>query len=231
MAWLAATYRPVSLFTLRASQATSSGGRTNLVPTMYGVKMALIDAAFRSGEDGAAVFPWLKSLPIRFEPPREAVVTNSFIKIRREPKKRTADGPAYIPTIGYREFCFYQGDLRIAFEVGSLSGAELEHIGALLPRVNYFGKRGSFFQYINETRMDELPLSFGAPLEASESQFSLDTVIQYLDDIGPGATWERLNSFSQEPVRLGKDRSFVPTALPYRKVAASRGYTRYVRPV
>ncbi len=33
MPWLTATYRPVALFSLRASQTTSSGGRTNLVPS------------------------------------------------------------------------------------------------------------------------------------------------------------------------------------------------------
>src|SRR5450759_1409122 len=126
MAWLIATYRPASLFSLRASQATSSGGRTNLVPTMYAVKMALIDAAFRSGEDGARLFDVVKPLAVRFEPPREAVVSNTFIKIRREPKDRRQGSPAYIPTVGFREFCYFAGDLRVAFEVAAVPNETTE---------------------------------------------------------------------------------------------------------
>ncbi len=232
MGWLIATYRPVSLFSLRASQATSSGGRTNLVPTMYAVKMALIDAAFRSGEDGARIFPLLKPLAVRFEPPQDAVVSNTFLKIRREPKQKTPGGPAYIPTVGFREFCYYRGDLRIALNTGALESADRLRLAGLLPAINYLGKRGSFFQYLGDFNTEgALPPSFGQPLDQLQSSFAVDTVVQYLDDFGEGATWQRISSYTEEPARLGRDRVFVPVALPYRRVASSRGYTRYVRTV
>ncbi|KKM11139.1 hypothetical protein SY88_10070 [Clostridiales bacterium PH28_bin88] len=231
MGWLIATYRPVSLFSLRASQATSSGGRTNLVPTMYAVKMALIDVAFRSGEDGSKLFPLVKSLPVRFEPPEEAVVSNTFIKIRREPKQKSPDGPAYIPTVGFREFCHYRGELRIAFDAKILGEPGQARLMELLPRLNYLGKRGSFFQFVSIGDLEELPLSFGRPLDDGAMDFPLDTVIQYLDDFGDQATWQRVNSYSDDTPKLGRDRVFVPMAFPYRRVASSRGYTRYLRTV
>ena len=231
MPWLIATYRPVSLFSLRASHTTSSGGRTDLVPTMYAVKMALVDAAFRSGFDGAALFETVKSLTIRFEPPREVVVSNSFIKIRREPKEKTPGGPAYIPTVGFREFCFFAGDLKVAIDVGSMAPPTLDLLQELLGRINYLGKRGSFVQFLGCTVQDDLGPGFARPLGETAGTFPVDAVVQYLDDLGTQATWQRVSSYSEESARLGRDRVFVPVALPYRRVASSRGYTRYIRTV
>ena len=229
MAWLIASYRPASLFSLRASQATSSGGRSNLVPTMYAVKMALIDAAFRSGEDGSAVFDLVKPLAVRFEPPRQAVVSNTFIKIRREPKARAAGGPAYIPTVGFRGFCYFAGELRVAIDVTPLSEDGQETLQTLLSRINYLGKRGSFFQFLGVDVQDGLTAGFGQPLDELQNHFAVDTIVQYLDDFGNDASWERVNSYSSEGAKLGRDRVFVAVALPYRRIASSRGYTRYVR--
>jgi hypothetical protein len=60
--WMLAKYRPTGIFSLKSSATTSSGAKTLLVPTMYAVKMALVDAAFRSGEDGERVFEEVKEL-------------------------------------------------------------------------------------------------------------------------------------------------------------------------
>jgi hypothetical protein len=45
--WLIADYQPVTLFSLKNSLATSSGGKSLLVPTPCAFKMALLDAACR----------------------------------------------------------------------------------------------------------------------------------------------------------------------------------------
>ena len=45
---MVAKYLPTALFSLKTSQATSSVGRTLVVPTMYAIKMALVDAGFRA---------------------------------------------------------------------------------------------------------------------------------------------------------------------------------------
>ncbi len=231
--WLMARYRPVSAFSLRSSLATSSGGRTNLVPSMYAVKLALVDAAFRAGDDGAAVFEMVKNLPIRFEAPRQAVVSNSFIKIRREPKDK-ADGPAFISSVAFREFCQYQGDLTVAIDVSTLARSDLGQVRYLLNHVNYFGKRGSFFQFLDAELFSPvegngLPASFGYVVGDERETIGRDVIVQYLDDVGPGATFENVSTFSDASARLGRDRVLVPVALPYRRVASSRGYTHYER--
>ena len=231
MAWLIATYRPVSLFSLRASQTTSSGGRTNLVPTMYAVKMALVDAGFRSGHDGAALFEMVKPLGVRFEPPPDVVVSNTFLKIRREPKEKKPGGPAYIPTVGFREFCYFAGDLRVALEIAGLPDPTVGLLRELLAGINYLGKRGSFLQFLGCEIQQSLGPGFARPMEELTGAFPVDTVVQYLDDLGSEATWSRVNSYSEESAKLGRDRVFVAVALPYRRVASSRGYTRYIRAV
>jgi hypothetical protein len=225
--WLVARFLPASLFSLRSSTATSSGGRTNLVPTMYAIKLALVDAAFRAGNDGEAIFELVKPLTIRIEPPPQAVVSNTLIKVQREPKERKS-GPAFIPSVAYREFCYFSGDLGIAFDTGGVPPERITELRGHLPLLSYFGKRGSFFQLRDLSELAELPASFGH-VPGDGHDFSPDMIIQYLDDIAPTATFDRINTFSGSPARVQRDRILVPVALPYRRVASSRGYTWYER--
>jgi len=226
--WLLARFQPVSAFSLRSSMTTSSGGRTNLVPSMYAVKLALIDAAFRVGEDGAETFTLVKDLSVRFEAPKVAVVSNSFIKIRREPKDK-ATGPAFISSVGFREFCHYQGDLIVAFDIGVLGTPEVDHLRYLLTHINYFGKRGSFFQLLEIDTTENLPPSFSYMMGDHRERVGRDVTIQYLDDLGPGATFDNINTYSDASAKIGRDRVLVAVALPYRRVASSQGYTQYER--
>src|SRR5207249_1141555 len=88
--WLVARYEVVGLFSLKSSMATSSIGKTLLVPTPYAVKMALVDAGFRAGlpgEECAGLVEALAAVPVRVAPSSSAVVTHTFTKIRQEPKK------------------------------------------------------------------------------------------------------------------------------------------------
>lgn len=251
--WLAASFRPTSAFSLRSSATTSSGGRTNLVPTMYAVKIALIDAAYRAGEDGAGVFPLVRDVPIRFQPPEQAVVTNTFVKILREarapapPKARTAEIPAetdtvaetqpeseestatYTASVGFRELCHFAGNLTVAFDLRALSADGRDRLEQLLPVVNYFGKRSSFFQLDTVREVAELDNTFSFVVGEQGTSFPSNMLIQYLDDMGPKATFGAINTYSAQSAKVQRDRILVPVALPYRKVSSSRGYTAYER--
>src|SRR5215813_12546664 len=77
--WLIADYEPISLFSLKSSQATSSVGVSLVIPTPYVIKMALVDAAFRAGnsrEQCAVLLRSLVPVDVRIAPSRAAVVTN-----------------------------------------------------------------------------------------------------------------------------------------------------------
>jgi hypothetical protein len=201
---------------------------------MYSVKMALVDAAFRSGKDGAAAFDLVKPLKIRFKPPKHAAVTHGFIKIRREREVKDAKNLAALelkrtspfqPTVAYREFCAFEGELTVAVEVGD----DASWLEELLPVIGYFGKRGSFFQFIRLEHVQTLPGRFTFPLDDPPEEFSLDVVVQPLDDLGERATFDAVNTFSTIRARLGRDRIISQTAIPYKVVSSSRGYTLYGR--
>lgn len=232
--WVLARYKPTGLFSLKSSAATSSGAKTLLVPTMYSVKMALIDAAFRSGRDGAEFFELLKPLKIRFKPPEHAAVTHGFIKIRREREVKDAKNQQAVelkrtspfqPTVAYREFCAFEGELTVAIDVGD----DASWLEELLPLVGYFGKRGSFFQFSGLDHAETLPGRFTFSLDDPPDEYGLDVIVQPLDDLGERATFDAINTYSTERARFGRDRVIVQTAIPYSMVSSSRGYTLYRR--
>lgn len=233
--WTLARYKPTGIFSLKSSATTSSGAKTLLVPTMYSVKMSLIDAAFRSGKDGAEVFELVKPLKMRFRPPEHAAVTHGFIKIRREREVKDAKDMAAVelkrtspfqPTVAYREFCAFEGELTVAIETEEPAPWMEE----LFPSIGYFGKRGSFFQFTGFEHAETLPeRCFTFPLDDPPTEFSLNVVVQPLDDLGERATFNAVNTYSTDRARLGRDRVIVQTAVPYKMVSSSRGYTLYQR--
>lgn len=225
--WLVTTYSPNSLFSLRTSSSTSSGGKTNLIPTMYSVKMALLDAAFRKGIEGKEIFPWIRDLDIRFEPPKQAIVNNSFIKIQTEPKDKKT-GPAFISSVGFREYVFFDGELAIAIQTKGLVEQQVSLLKELLLHLHYLGKRGSFLQATNQDVREELGQTFSSFL-GEQAAFSECVVMQYLDDMGPKATFESISSFDDASAKMGRDRIMKTVFIPYHQKRASRDFTWYVR--
>ncbi len=234
--WLLATYRPVSLFALKTTYATNKGGKTLLVPTPYAIKLALVDACFRAyGPEDAAdkaryVFDQIKDKAIRLLPPEHCVVQNTFVKIRQE-SREGAKG-TYDSTVAYREFCFFEGELVIALNIEGLEDESIDLIENSLKHVNHFGKRGSYFQFIKCEGAMELPSGFS--LQDDTTNFELDAygVMQALDDMGEtddSDLFDRVNSYSNKSLTLGKHRILKNTFLPYRLVRSSRGYTYYSR--
>lgn len=225
--WILAEYSPSALFSLRNSGSTSSGGRTNLCPSMYAVKMALISAAFEAGGDGRVVFDRIRPSQIRIKPSRWAVVNNCFIKIQREPHERGT--VAFQSTVAYREFVFLGGRFTIAIDAGGWPDKDVNAIGRLLERITYFGKRGSLVQSRGWGISERLDSGFGYITGDEQPELSSDMVVQFLDDFGPKVTFEAIDTYSDRGARLGRDRVIVPVALPYRLKASSRSYTLYER--
>jgi hypothetical protein len=102
--WLVVDYDPTALFSLKISMATSSVGKTLVVPTPYAIKMALIDAAFRrdyTEPDCEALLRSLIQVTVRTGPGPGAVVTHTFVKVRQESRDSDPLRP-YSSTIAYR---------------------------------------------------------------------------------------------------------------------------------
>lgn len=239
--WLIVAYRPITLFSLRMTHATSKGGKTLVAPTPYAIKMALLDACFRrfSATEAAAkahtVFDWLKGREIRLRPPKHCVVNNTFVKVldwSREP----VNGP-FRNTIAYREFAFFAGDdLLVAVGAGGLSAEDRCVLVDLFAHINSLGKRGGFWQFVGSERIQgALLFGFTVPrLDASPEQKSAYGMTQALDDFGKALCeeddgFERVSTYGAGAVRLGEHRVLTITEMPYRRRSASRHFTWYER--
>ncbi len=237
--WLIISYAPTTFFSLRMTHATSKGGKTLFVPTPYAVKLALIDACFRMyGQEEAlnrahAVFDLIKAREIRLRPPAYCVVQNTFLKVKQE--EREAPRGLYVPTIAYRELCYFKGDLAIAIEVTGLPAGRVDELADLAMRVNYFGKRGSFMQYLHREILDGTPgKGFTCPEDRADLVGGGFATTLYLDEFGSALIQEkdgfaRINSYGGKPSALGKYRVLVRTLLPYRYISSGKHYTLYKR--
>ena len=228
--WLIAEYEATALFSLKPAGATSSGGRTLLVPTPYAIKMAILDVAIRT--EGVAIadelMNWLGSAQVAISPPERVVVNNTFIKVlrpRRNPAKEgSADAGYFQRTIAYREYAQLDNGFAIAVEIDDSYQHQLRDY---LMLINYLGKRGSFIQ-IQEIphSVDNLPDDFIA-INGEIGEFGLDSIMTQLDDTGDDVTFEHVNVYSGKRIRLGKERILRHVVLPYRLVSSSRGYSFY----
>jgi hypothetical protein len=229
--WWIAEYEAVTLFSLKMSSATASGGKTLLVPTPYAVKMALLDVACRllGIEQAEQVWPQIRDLQVAIQPSACTVVTNLFQKVLRPrrnpiPFDEPEAGP-FQKTIGYREYAFLEG----AFGLGLSSGEELPWLADLLLNLNYLGKRGGFIQLVRMPENAEaLPLEYTLLTTGIDGVFPMGT-LQVLDDCGPTLTFEKANIYSEAKVSMGKDRITRQVILPYRPIKSSRSFTLYER--
>lgn len=235
--WLIAEYQPATLFSFRSGMATSSGAKTLFLPTPFAIRTALLDAAVRTNgmAAGPAAFDWIKELSIAVRPPERVVVTNLFAKILKPTRKEEAE-EAMDRTIAFREYAQLEGTMVLAFSPAEERARELT---ALLAQVNYFGKRGSFFQLIAAPRMvEELSEGFilmdGAYVQGTQVSgqgprtFAVG-LIQMMDDWGESLTFAKANIYTDEKIVVGKDRVRKSIVLPYRLVRSSRGFSYYER--
>ncbi len=238
--WIVAHYLPVSFFSLKPAGATSSGGKTLLIPTPYAIKMALLNSVIRSRglAEGERLFPFLRDLALSLEPPQTILVMKSFSKIRRELKDKSNAEKAQKarekkeyplqPTIAYREYIKYQGSLRLACQLPAKSELN-EVLPAALMQINYLGKRGGFFQILEPPLIEtSQPEGDFIHLTASGLQpFSPMGTLQMVDDCGPGLTFAKANIYNDAKIVLHKDRVLRHIVLPYEHIRSSRNYSWY----
>jgi hypothetical protein len=230
--WLVVDYDPTALFSLKISMATSSVGKTLVVPTPYAIKMALIDAAFRWGytePDCEALLRSLIQVTVRIGPGPGAVVIHTFVKVRQESRDSDPLRP-YSSTIAYREVAHHDGIWQWAFDLAAGDDTLAQRLVDLLPHVSYIGKRGSFIQFRGFSRRQELANDFTQPLQTATSWSPPPRAhIVPLDDFGPEADLETLSSFTtKRPIR-GRHRLFIDTIVPIGIVNTGPGFTEYRR--
>lgn len=231
--WVLAEYEAVTLFSLRYSSATSSGGKTLLVPTPYAYKMALLDAACRTLGVGDAERRWetIRDLRIAIDPPEQVVVSNLFQKVlrpRRTPvTEGDADGGPFQRTIGYREYAHWSGSIRIA--LGWEEPERREWLEGLMVNISYLGKRGGFVQMTRYPGYREaLPENY-VEITREPEVFPIRGVLQILDDCDTSLSFDKANVFGPGKIRSGKERITRSIVLPYRLARSSKSFSLYER--
>lgn len=236
MAWLIAEYQGVALFSLKHGEATSTGGKSLLIPTPFAIRTALLDAAIRV--QGISIvekaFLAIQSLRLAVRPPDRVAISGLFTRILKpERVERGETRDRYFQkTIAFREYVQWSGPLSIAM---SADEVDLEFAHSLLPHITYLGKRGSFVQLQGPaTWAESLPDGF-IPLEGHPAPVNLPAsrppqsfslgIVQRLHDWGESLTWDGLNIYSEQK----PDRRSFDIILPYRVVCAGRGFVVYER--
>ncbi len=229
--WCIAEYEAVTLFSLKLSTATASGGKTLLVPTPYAIKMALLDAACRTVGVARAEqwWPVIRDLHVSLRPSTQAVVTNLFqkvLRLRRNPASMVEpDAGPFQKTIGYREYVQLVGPLGVA--LGWDGSEPCDWLCGLLMNVSYLGKRGSFMQLMALPRQeDAIPPGF-VQTTVEPTAFAVNGTLQPLDDCTPKLTFAKANIYGREKVQMGKERITRLIVLPYRLARSSKSYSLY----
>lgn len=246
--WAIAVYHQVSMFSLKPADATSTGGRSLLVPTPFSIKMALLDAALRlyGVEAGSDHFPLIRDLRIAISPPPRIIANNCFVRIHKPRREKggqqsgggdeveeESEGP-FIRSVAFREYVQYSGPLGLAIATDTQEAEGI--LLALLPQVTCLGKRGSLFQLDSPPWLQEhLPVGQGylrldLEIQASEVPESTEThILQILDDCGSKLTFQQANVYSGEAITRGRDRILRHVTLPYRLARSSKGFSLYQR--
>ena len=230
--WLTVTYQPVSLFSLKRSDATSMAARSNLVPTPYAIKMALLKVLLESqgrhhqndfDQWIKTKFTWIRDLIIYICPPEKLVVNRNGYKLRYYDQSADKADKTRLTVpmqdgFVFREWVHLQGHLQICCSAGK----HLIELEQLFAQINYFGKRSCFFQYLPDFKQETSePLFLPNP--------ATGFTIQPMDDLGEKTTFSRINPFSTDKAQLDKDRVIKSGFLPLKLIATSARYDIYRR--
>lgn len=223
-------YRPTALFSLKESSATNSGAKSLFIPSPYAIKMAILSQAITlDGIDFEGkkneYFQYVRDAKINFRIEGDFCVNNCFVKILKKKedkrgKKAKEEGQLFIPgfqeTISFREYLFLNGDLEIIFEVEDETAKNF--ITTYLHKINYFGKRGCFFQFIEYS---------STPNKSNIQPFSKDNlsagILQEYDDFSNSFVFDNVNSYSKARVNRRKE----VFSIPLKRINSSKSYTHF----
>ena len=216
-----AIYQPTALFSLKNSNATNSGAKSLFLPSPYSIKMAILNQAITVGNDEKILS---SKNSIHFATIKDAVITyalssensfcinNAFIKILK-PKR---DDIGFQETVAFREYVSISGNLEIIFEVRN--EMEATYLKKYLYKINYFGKRGCFFQFLKYS--DGIKESNVKVFDARQLSAG---ILQEYDDFPTEATFEKVSNYSSESIKRQKKIMVLPIKLK----SSSKSFSHY----
>jgi hypothetical protein len=242
-------YLPTTLFSLKDSNSTNSGAKSLFLPSPYSIKMALLNQiitiegieTFSQSEveivkgkkkktelQEAKIFEAIRDAKISYHLRQGSrfCVNNTFVKILKikedkGSKKDKETGKVFEPgfqeTVSFREYIHIGQSIEMIFEVFDEFTAT--YLKKYLHKINYFGKRGCFFQFLEYN--DNPPEANVVPFDVKKG---LTGILQKYDDFDEQVTFEMVNNFSGKPTKR-KEQIWV---LPLKSKSSSKSYTSYI---
>ncbi len=214
-------YRSTTLFSLKSSSATNSGAKSLFLPSPYAIKMAVLNQAITVGNElenlsakKSKEFGCVRDAKIEYYVPigSHFCVNNSFVKIL----KPAREGSGFIQTVSFREYIHISNNFEIIFEVNN--EASKLFLKKYLHKINYFGKKGCFFQFIEYS---------DSPSQANVNEFNVGNftpgIIDEYDDFDPKATFGQVNNYSNK--RTNRVKKIL--SLPLIDIASSKAFSCY----
>lgn len=225
--YLKVKYEPTTLFSLKQSGATNSAGKSLISPSPYSIKVALLNAiiTFDSLATAKEHFELIRDLSIYFELPERIVANNCFIKIMKDNDKASAAERKLNPfksTVAFREYIYLEKNISFAFETFAENEQQKLQSYNFLQKwfmhINYFGKKGCFFQFISSEIINNDDKTDYSSLLREANRNGL---IFQMDDMSPKNSFEDINNYSaNKPKREKKLYVF-----PYRQIESNKNYT------
>lgn len=229
-------YLPTALFSLKDSNSTNSGAKSLFLPSPYSIKMALLNQiitiegveTFSQREveitkgkkkkielQEAELFEAIRDAQIsyRLQKGSSFCVNNTFVKILKPAREENG----FQETVSFREYIHITQPIEIIFEVSDNFVAD--YCKSYLYKINYFGKRGCFFQFLEYS--DNPSEANVVPFDAKKG---LAGILQKYDDFDRQVTFEMVNNFSG----IGTKRKEDILVLPLKSKKSSKAYTSYV---
>ena len=208
---------PTTLFSLRDSACTASGANSLFLPSPYAIKMAILNQVLTIESQDyfdkhIAKFDIVKNLRINYRVSGYLTANNYLIKIQ---KKRDQNSN-FNSTVSYREYIYASEPLEIIFDTDS--DKSVKFLKKYLYRINYFGKRGCYFQFLRYSDSPSLP-----NVQPFDIHKIIPGIIQEYDDINERMNFENVNSYSQKKVTRDKKRLVIPLI----RESFSKSFTKY----
>lgn len=216
-----ATFLPTALFSLKDSNATNSGAKSLFIPSPYAIKMSIINQAiildnidFKSNGRNNDSFATVRDMRIEYRLRGNFCVNKCFLKIL---KPSRSEKGAMQETVSFREYIHISEPIELIFEVSDT--AQKDFIKKYLHKVNYFGKRGCFFQFVEYS---DSPSNIN--VHSFDSKKLMAGILQEHDDFHENWTFEHIDNYGGKNSVKRAKKLFV---LPIIQQSASKSYANY----
>lgn len=215
-------FQATSLFSLKDSNSTNSGAKSLFLPSPYAIRMAILNQAitldgvdFETGKGKNEWFKIVRDVEITYFLKGNYCVNNCFVKILKPSRSK----PGQVQeTVSFREYIHINEPLEIIFTVKSEN--QKSFLQSYLHKINYFGKRGCFFQFMEYKEF---------PNEPNVRYLNEDILnaglIQEYDDFNEKLTFEHVNNYGGKSSVKREKRILI---LPLNRQNSSKSYTNYV---